>query len=529
MKRITVIFLTSLISNFLKGQEIENLYITPSTAYQAYLNAKEYEKTYEKGSERDKKSISSVQLKEVDYPIYVEEDIPSKKRESLNQELAKYKPAYDEFQEKKNIATLIDKYLTSNEKRKIKLQYLIEAEGIIKKYTGLRRTYSKDNGATYSYLFLDKEEENRKVLEDYKDFINNKLKISTEANKYLSLLDEIEKTPVMDKKSNITENTIKKNVFVIDTNKVHFNNVEGTFQLMKEKYRIVHHKKSKTLPFEIISSSNITTFPNDKDLINIDNYEYSLIKNIESNNYYLITDEFLKWVKGPFFKESPFSFIQKNALKLDKDVKNRFYTEIDQKRASGMYPISEIDEIPDYENGKYIKFSSISPKDKFVKVIYCPNSSGRVSENQIIQNINTKQLFLVSYFYENYLNYETMGDQNLGNGSITMIVPKELTVKEKQAIQQFHSMLKIAYQKGKQLRNIQMKYLTRTGLFDPSRASATDRATYNKTLKELKKIYSKMREMERDDEIEDAIINNLSTEDSASLDVISGWYYSYDI
>ena len=74
-----------------------------------------------------------------------------------------------------------------------------------------------------------------------------------------------------------------------------------------------------------------------------------------------------------------------------------------------------------------------------------------------------------------------------------------------------------------------MKYLTRTGLFDPSRASARDRATYNKTLKELKKIYSKMREMERDDEIEDAIINSLSTEDSASLDVISGWYYSYDI
>lgn len=522
MKRITVIFLTSLISNFLKGQEVEEIYITPATAYQAYLNAKEYEKT----SERDKKSISFVQLKEVDYPIYGEEDIPSKKRENLSQELTKYKSAYDEFQEKKSIATLIDKYLTSNEKRKIKLQYLIEAEGIIKKYTGLRITYSKDNGATYSYLFLDKEE-NRKALEDYKDFINNKLKISTEANKYLSLLDEIEKTPKMDKKPIITENTIKKDV--IDTNKVRFNNVEGTFQLMKEKYRIVHHKKSKTLPFEIISSSNITTFPNDKDLIDIDNYEYSLIKNIESNNYYLITDEFLKWVKGPFFKESLFSFIQKNALKLDKDVKNRFYTEIDQKRASGMYPISEIDEIPDYENGKYIKFSSISPKDKFVKVIYCPNSSGRVSENQIIQNINTKQLFLVSYFYENYLNYETMGDQSLGNGSITMIVPKELTMKEKQAIQQFHSMLKTAYQKGKQLRNIQMKYLTRTGLFDPSRASATDRATYNKTLKELKKIYSKMREMERDDQIEDAIINSLSTENSASLDVISGWYYSYDI
>lgn len=391
MKRITVIFLTSLISNFLKGQEVEEIYITPATAYQAYLNAKEYEKT----SERDKKSISFVQLKEVDYPIYGEEDIPSKKRENLSQELTKYKSAYDEFQEKKSIATLIDKYLTSNEKRKIKLQYLIEAEGIIKKYTGLRITYSKDNGATYSYLFLDKEE-NRKALEDYKDFINNKLKISTEANKYLSLLDEIEKTPKMDKKPIITENTIKKDVFVIDTNKVRFNNVEGTFQLMKEKYRIVHHKKSKTLPFEIISSSNITTFPNDKDLIDIDNYEYSLIKNIESNNYYLITDEFLKWVKGPFFKESLFSFIQKNALKLDKDVKNRFYTEIDQKRASGMYPISEIDEIPDYENGKYIKFSSISPKDKFVKVIYCPNSSGRVSENQIIQNINTKQLFLVS-------------------------------------------------------------------------------------------------------------------------------------
>lgn len=396
------------------------------------MNAKEYEKT----SERDKKSISFVQLKEVDYPIYGEEDIPSKKRENLSQELTKYKSAYDEFQEKKSIATLIDKYLTSNEKRKIKLQYLIEAEGIIKKYTGLRITYSKDNGATYSYLFLDKEE-NRKALEDYKDFINNKLKISTEANKYLSLLDEIEKTPKMDKKSIITENTIKKDVFVIDTNKVRFNNVEGTFQLMKEKYRIVHHKKSKTLPFEIMSSSNITTFPNDKDLIDIDNYEYSLIKNIESNNYYLITDEFLKWVKGPFFKESLFSFIQKNALKLDKDVKNRFYTEIDQKRASGMYPISEIDEIPDYENGKYIKFSSISPKDKFVKVIYCPNSSGRVSENQIIQNINTKQLFLVSYFYENYLNYETMGDQSLGNGSITMIVPKELTVKESRLFSNF--------------------------------------------------------------------------------------------
>ncbi len=432
MKRITVIFLTSLISNFLKGQEVEEIYITPATAYQAYLNAKEYEKT----SERDKKSISFVQLKEVDYPIYGEEDIPSKKRENLSQELTKYKSAYDEFQEKKSIATLIDKYLTSNEKRKIKLQYLIEAEGIIKKYTGLRITYSKDNGATYSYLFLDKEE-NRKALEDYKDFINNKLKISTEANKYLSLLDEIEKTPKMDKKSIITENTIKKDVFVIDTNKVRFNNVEGTFQLMKEKYRIVHHKKSKTLPFEIMSSSNITTFPNDKDLIDIDNYEYSLIKNIESNNYYLITDEFLKWVKGPFFKESLFSFIQKNALKLDKDVKNRFYTEIDQKRASGMYPISEIDEIPDYENGKYIKFSSISPKDKFVKVIYCPNSSGRVSENQIIQNINTKQLFLVSYFYENYLNYETMGDQSLGNGSITMIVPKELTVKESRLFSNF--------------------------------------------------------------------------------------------
>lgn len=528
MKKITVIFLISLMSNFLKGQEIEEFYITPATAYQAYLNTKEYGKTYEKGSERDKKSIFTVQLKEVDYPIYGEEEIPSKKRENLSQELTKYKSDYEEFQEKKSIATLIDKYLTSNEKRKIKLQYLIEAEGIIKKYTGLRRTYSKDNGATYSYLFLDKEE-NGKALEDYKDFINNKLKISSGASKYLSLLDEIERTPKIDKKSIITENTIKKDVFVIDTNKVRFNNVEGTFQLMKEKYRIVHHKKSKTLPFEIISSSNITTFPNDKDLIDIDNYEYSLIKNIESNNYYLITDEFLKWVKGPFFKESPFSFIQKNALKLDKDVKNRFYTGIDQKRASGMYPISEIDEIPDYENGKYIKFSSISPKDKFVKVIYCPNSSGRVSENQIIQNINTKQLFLVSYFYENYLNYETMGDQSLGNGSITMIVPKELTVKEKQAIQQFHSMLRTAYQKGKQLRNIQMKYLTRTGLFDPSRASSTDRATYNKTLKELKKIYSKMREMEKDDEIEDAIINSLSTEDSASLDVISGWYYSYDI
>lgn len=532
--KTTILFFFSLIiSNLLRGQNKE-FEITPITAYKAYYNLNRLNEY----GRKDKILIFNMQLKMVDYPIYGEEDIPSKKYQELKEELPKYKGDYDEFQEKKSIAPLIEKYLTSNEKRKIKLQYLVEAEKIVEKYKNeLRKTYSTDNGAKVSFIYLDKEGENRndKILEFYKDFINNKLQMSSRAKKYLEILDQLNNTSPTDKKPIFAGQSIKKEVFVIDTTKIHFSKLDGTFELIPLKYKIIKHKKSNTLPLEVISTSDNSIFPNDKNLVSIENYEYSVLKNINSDDYFLVTQNFLNELTNiSIGGEIPFTFVRQSALKLEKDKGIQYIsglTEIEEKRILGMYPIQEIGEEPDYETSKYLKFTSIPTTDRFIMITDCPRGYGKVNKNLVIQNIKTQQLYLVSSFpIREFQDLDNMTNESLGRGFLTMDVPKELTPKEKQSVQQYHSMLKTAYQKGLQLRNIQKKYLTRTGLFDPSRATATDKATYNRILKELKAIYSKMREMTTNSSgTRDVIENSLSTEDAGALDVIAGWYYSYDI
>jgi len=124
-----------------------------------------------------------------------------------------------------------------------------------------------------------------------------------------------------------------------------------------------------------------------------------------------------------------------------------------------MYPIQEIDEEPNYETSPYIKFTTIPTTEKFIMITDCSRGYGKIDEDLIIQNIKTKQLYLVSSFsLRNYQDLDNMTNESLGRGFLTMDVPKELTPQEKQSVQQYHSMLKIAYQKGLQLRNIQKKY-----------------------------------------------------------------------
>lgn len=523
-----------LISNFLIGQE--KISISPIDTYKMLNRIYIAHAPF---------AIYDVQLQEVNYPIYEEGDVPTKERLLLEKKLSFYQKDYDEYksscdkekqklEEKRSVSELIDKYLNSKEKKDIKKQYIVEAQNIIDKYRV--KAYSESVVKLYKDgNIIDKEElgyyrsvfANLEFQEPYK---------SDRVQKYFNLLNKMKEIKSTEKGIIMSENTIKKEIFVIDTTGLYFKELNGTYEVFPEKYQIVYHKKSNTIPIEILPISVKESFFSNEDLVKIDKHMGSLVKNTETGQLYLLyPEDFLEKLKETSeIKQNPFIFVRQSALKLEKDKGKRYISEltkIEEKRILGMYPIQEIDEEPNYETSPYIKFTSIPTTEKFIMITDCSRGYGKIDEDLIIQNIKTKQLYLVSSFsLRNYQDLDNMTNESLGRGFLTMDVPKELTPQEKQSVQQYHSMLKTAYQKGLQLRNIQKKYLTRTGLFDPSRATATDKATYNRILKELKAIYSKMREMTTNSSgTRDVIENSLSTEDAGALDVIAGWYYSYDI
>jgi hypothetical protein len=209
-------------------------------------------------------AIYDVQLQEVNYPIYEEGDVPTKERLLLEKKLSFYQKDYDEYksscdkekqklEEKRSVSELIDKYLNSKEKKDIKKQYIVEAQNIIDKYRV--KAYSESVVKLYKDgNIIDKEElgyyrsvfANLEFQEPYK---------SDRVQKYFNLLNKMKEIKSTEKGIVISENTIKKEIFVIDTTGLYFKELNGTYEVFPEKYQIVYHKKSNTVPIEILPIS----------------------------------------------------------------------------------------------------------------------------------------------------------------------------------------------------------------------------------------------------------------------------------
>lgn len=163
------------------------------------------------------------------------------------------------------------------------------------------------------------------------------------------------------------------------------------------------------------------------------------------------------------------------------------------------------------------------------KIPYFNNTDAfyNAGEQQIalIQNLNTKLYYLLN---QDALNFTFQNCENLPygvDGTIYKIIPKSLTIKEKEILTNYKSLIKIAKSKTIILGTIQRKYLTK-GYFDENRVNATDKNTYNKTLLELKTIAKQLSNIDKEDK-DNKVQDMLDIDELATLTNTNDFNYKY--
>lgn len=529
----------SFLPNFIISQERE-ITITPELSYILFRK-----------NPRVEYNVYLVQNKEVNYPIYQEGNVPSKKYKEQEERLNKFKKDYDayesayqkaenEFREQKSIITLIDSYLTSKEKRKEKEKYLIEAQKIVDKYNLKKSFFS--SGHLYSpdihiVLYNDGDRASDSNLEYYKKYVE-KIEFKEpykpyNYSRYLEELEILKNIPATEKGIIKANSSVKQNVLVTQKEPIDYKKIDGKYIVLSEKYHIVEHLDNDNIHYEVVPSSKIQNLSNGNEFVKISNDLYPLIKDTKTNDFYLVTpydyvEELEKYIST---QKRNFVFVKSAISRIEylSTVKNNyeFATPELKKRMLGMYPITEIDEKVDYNTSKYIKFSTIPTDERFVMLIGDPSSRGEIDKDIVIQSLKTKQRYLLS-------SYAAMGfyndRSNPDDGPFLLKeVQRELTSQEKQLVQKFKTLLKQGEQKSKILHSIQSKYLTRGGYFDPSKVKAQDKPVFNKNLEEVKKIYEKLKDILDYEDKNRIISNGLSTGEWITYENISTWKTQFQL
>lgn len=264
--------------------------------------------------------------------------------------------------------------------------------------------------------------------------------------------------------------------------------------------------------------------------VSISENEFTLIKDEKSDKYYsIIPQSFIEDIEILNTTERDnLGFVKStiDRIEYQSTVRNDYEFETDElkKRMLGMFLIDEIDEKVDYNNSKYIKFSSLPQEEKFVMLIGNFSEMADLSRDFIIQNVKSRQLYVISsYAATRFINDRAKSPEDR---YLLKKLPRELTQKEKETISRFKTLLKKGEQKGKFLHSIQKKYTTARGYFDPSRVSSSDKSVFNKNLQELKDIYEQLKDIFTYENKKGIIYDNISVDDSATYDLLKDWYYN---
>lgn len=518
-----------LISYSVSAQESKTFNITPELSYITIQNNKiDFQ-------------IISAQYKEVDYPIYIEGEIPSKK---YNEELKKldkfkdefdkygelYKKAEQEYIEVKRIDTLIDEYLNSKERKEVKDLYLADAQKIVDQY-GLQTTFSSGNvykADSKIVLYGSANKVKKDDLKFYQTYIQTyKFKEPKKSQGYLnyvSQLRDLEQIKPTEKGNVLSKETIKKTVLIPDTlSVITYKDMNGVYSLLPEKYYIRQHLKNSSIKYEAIAESE----PNSQSKTE----PVQVIKANNSDKFYMIfSKHYLSSLERESSKEKVyFTFVKPTISRIEyfASVRNDYEFETPElkKRMLGIFPIKQIDEAVNYNESAYVKFASIPSDEKFLMITNSEYGHKNYSENLIIQNVRTKQLYVVSaYAMRTFQDHSNMGNEKNGNGWLTKLVPKELTVEEKELVKRYKTLISNGEGKTKILHSIQKKNLTKWGYFDPFKVNSSDKILYNKTIEELSIIYKKLQDINLYEDKNSVAELSLSIEELASYFIVKDWY-----
>jgi hypothetical protein len=214
--------------------------------------------------------------------------------------------------------------------------------------------------------------------------------------------------------------------------------------------------------------------------------------------------------------------LEKKALYNDDGMSGKlFSTPLLKKRMLGMFLVNE-DGSYDYETSKYITFSSILPTDKF-EVKEFGKDENDFEGNMSIINLKTKQTYIVMiYPMMNFQDYSKYANEEMGNGYIFKVCPKELTTDEKALIIKYKALIKSANSNIAVLTSIQKKYLTR-GYFDTERVSTIDKKNYNKNLDDLKSKAEQLADIDRYEDKDNVAEEKLTISELGSISNINDW------
>ncbi|WP_121966742.1 hypothetical protein [Myroides sp. N17-2] len=490
-----------------------------------------------------------VQNKEVQFPVMEWKEIPNPRYVALTNEAegnyARYKEWLAKNKAKEDARTKfvnkIEEYLSSSDRYKEKVILLQEADSISRAYNFLEG-FDGSEFRNKQFIYDEKKRPDtgflNAVLKYQRDLQNTYYGIGytyqknntggfTENQKYRfkQLEDELERMPKTTKGLVLSENSITKNIMVYvdedyplsdltlkftynsssDYNLVSINVGEYRIKAFfrdQEAYRI--HEKFKgyseisPIRYEVIFSEDNRSFiTNAKD--NILSY-FKSINEIEGNPFY--------FVKSTIERLNYFAKVRNDG---------EFSTALNKKKMTGMYELPNLSEAIDYDELKYISFNSLDLTEKFI--VRTPfKTDSDMDLFMIIQSLRTKKYYVVNnYLFNLFQNYNHMGDEEHGNGYIFKRVPKEITAEEKALYNRFMTLVNQGKAKSDQIEKVLKKYPLRN-MNDVSRISKVDKQTYNRLLKEMRKINDQARDILNYEDENKWLINKLSIKEIAKYE-----------
>lgn len=171
--------------------------------------------------------------------------------------------------------------------------------------------------------------------------------------------------------------------------------------------------------------------------------------------------------------------------------------------------------------GEGVYLDSADATAKFILI-----GENKNTNETLIQSLKSKIYVVIDTGLFNYMDYPRKGADGYGFAGIIKVVPKELSVETKSLLTRYKTLIKSAYTNAIVLGNIQRKYKTKLGRFNPNAVSKIDRQKYNQNLKEIKAKASKLRSIDKEDK-DDKAQDKLTIDEIACLSDIYNWEVNY--
>ena len=324
-KAFTLAFTSCILFLPSESRAQSTLSLTPERVYEAIENSRS----------NDLKGYL-VKYKEVSYHPMIEGNLQSDEYKSIQEQLQRQKPAYDEYRKlfiadstcRENVANIlknIDLYLSSNEKSDVKDKYLIEAQSIADRQNlqiqgpdnGLMATVltqANQQKSTKTYrLYNDKKSASNKEIEYYRSQVQSikfdKVRMPYTAEAYLELLAKSKSIPKTVKGKVQSQETLSKKVLFVDKEAT-FTDFSGDFKILPERYVLVlQDVENQFLKNELLVYNSGYE-------INGVSQPYSLMQKVGTDDFYFITsDEFYRYLSAQDLKTELLTIVHKLGYK----------------------------------------------------------------------------------------------------------------------------------------------------------------------------------------------------------------------